>query len=310
MEGAGHQGCGSDKDTLISQEDLNPDDQKTCNQFNQSKLQVFLFRVNSWRSSRLAALILVVLAAVLFVVDISLGVHYNNLKDAHLTLGHVERIGKAMDELQQPQKSTVKPTVGAHKQLDSDEQDQQETTWELEHLTKTNKAYQAQIEEITKNNEYMKSHLPMIAGGCERCPSGWILMNSACYYFSISEAEGIKTWNQAREFCQIYGGDLLVIDSKDKQKAVVAHLVRNGKPTEVFTGFWFGLRDSHVEGKWKWLDGTDLVEGFWNDGEPNDINNEDCGAVYDRKNFFKAWNDVRCEVKLKWICEKAPTSEN
>lgn len=73
-------------------------------------------------------------------------------------------------------------------------------------------------------------------------------------------------------------------------------------------GFWIGLRDVHEEGTWRWLDGTRLVEGYWKDGEPNDVNSEDCATVYPKENFFKAWNDNSCEVKHKWICEKAPTS--
>lgn len=48
---------------------------------------------------------------------------------------------------------------------------------------------------------------------------------------------------------------------------------------------------------------------FWIDGEPNDLNNEDCAAVYPQENFFKACNDAQCESKRKWICEKAPSSK-
>uniref|UniRef100_A0A8C6PP62 C-type lectin domain-containing protein n=1 Tax=Nothobranchius furzeri TaxID=105023 RepID=A0A8C6PP62_NOTFU len=92
-------------------------------------------------------------------------------------------------------------------------------------------------------------------GGCGRCPSGWILMNSACYFFHFSDAAGLKSWNKARKFCQMYGGDLVVIDSKDKQ----TFLILINKFFHI--GFWFGLSDSHIEGTWKWLDGTSLVEG-------------------------------------------------
>lgn len=42
-------------------------------------------------------------------------------------------------------------------------------------------------------------------------------MNSVCYYFPFSNAAGLKSWQKAREFCRIYGGDLLVIDTKDKE---------------------------------------------------------------------------------------------
>ena len=55
------------------------------------------------------------------------------------------------------------------------------------------------------------------ADGCKHCPPGWLLMNSVCYYFSFSNKAGLKSWQKAREFCQMHGGDLLVIDSKDKE---------------------------------------------------------------------------------------------
>ncbi|KAG8013421.1 hypothetical protein GBF38_021772 [Nibea albiflora] len=51
----------------------------------------------------------------------------------------------------------------------------------------------------------------------DACPPGWILMNSLCYYFSFTDNAFLRTWQRARDFCQIYGGDLAVIDSKDKE---------------------------------------------------------------------------------------------
>lgn len=42
-------------------------------------------------------------------------------------------------------------------------------------------------------------------------------MNSVCYYFSFPDNVGLKTWQKARDFCQTYGGDLVVIDSQDKE---------------------------------------------------------------------------------------------
>uniref|UniRef100_A0A3Q4GPW5 C-type lectin domain-containing protein n=1 Tax=Neolamprologus brichardi TaxID=32507 RepID=A0A3Q4GPW5_NEOBR len=53
--------------------------------------------------------------------------------------------------------------------------------------------------------------------GCKHCPAGWILMNSVCYYFSLKSNE-IKTWKESRDFCQLQGGDLIIIDSQDKEQ--------------------------------------------------------------------------------------------
>ncbi|XP_022606528.1 C-type lectin lectoxin-Phi1-like isoform X2 [Seriola dumerili] len=204
--------------TLICQEDLYDEEHPPSTPSKQKRVQVSMSNMALGRHAKLAAVILVLLAAVLLIVDISLGVH---------------------------------------------------------------------------------------SDGCRHCPTGWILMNMACYYFPFSVISGFKTWYKARAFCQTYGGDLIVIDSKDKENATVNLLRNNVDRSKPINGFWIGLRDVHEEGTWKWLDGTVLIEGYWNDDEPNDIDDEDCAAVYPRENFFKAWNDVSCSATMKWICEKA-----
>ena len=52
--------------------------------------------------------------------------------------------------------------------------------------------------------------------GCKHCPAGWILRNSICYYFAFPE-DGLKSWQNARDYCKVYGGDLAIIDSIDKE---------------------------------------------------------------------------------------------
>ncbi|XP_045919476.1 CD209 antigen-like protein E [Micropterus dolomieu] len=298
--------CDSGFNTLICQEDMTTEEHPYTN-FNQDRQQVSTPSMTSWRPTRLAAVSLALLAAVLLIVDISLGVHYNNLKDTHLKLDDTERISNEMIKLQDNYKAAIKNMTGYKKQLDSEMSRQKPTNWELEHQTKRSQDYQVQIVKMTEDIASLRSHIPMINDGCRHCPPGWILMNSLCYYFSFSDYTGLKTWQKARDFCQMHGGDLAVIDTKDKENSTVNHLRHNEDPSK-HMGFWIGLRDVHEEGTWRWLDGTRLVEGYWKDGEPNDVNSEDCATVYPKENFFKAWNDNSCEVKHKWICEKAPTS--
>lgn len=294
-------------DSPIYQQDL---EEHPYHQFGQGKQQASIFTVYPGRRYRLAVVTLALLAAVLLIVDISLGVHYNKLTDTHLTFDDAEHISKEVTTLHDTFKAAVETMKGAKKQLDSEMSSQKQTNWEVEHQTKRSKDYEVQIDKITKEITALRSHLPMIVDGCKYCPAGWILMNSVCYYFPFSDSFGLKSWKQARQFCQMGGGDLAIIDSKDKQNTTVNFLMNHHDFSKYNVGYWIGLSDSHEEGTWKWVDGTVLVEGYWNDGEPNNEGNEDCAKVRVVENFFKAWNDLTCRTPQRWICEKAKTSSS
>ncbi|CAI5696769.1 unnamed protein product [Oreochromis niloticus] len=112
----------------------------------------------------------------------------------------------------------------ARKQLDSEMSRQTQTNWELEHQTKRSNDYKSQIEKVTKEIETMKTRLSMFSDGCKHCPAGWILMNPVCYYFPLKSNE-FKTWKESRDFCQLQGGDLIIIDSQDEENSTVNYLI-------------------------------------------------------------------------------------
>ncbi|XP_041810220.1 CD209 antigen-like [Chelmon rostratus] len=292
--------------TLISEEGLQ-DGEHPNPSTNQGRKQEFRYSVTLGRHYRPAVVSLAVLAAVLLIVDICLGVRYNKLKDTHLTHDDPENINDELNKLHDAYKTAIETMHSYKKEMDRETSRQTQTNWESEHQTKRQRDYEGQFDKLTKDLATLRHRLPMIRDGCRRCPPGWVLMNSLCYYFSFATVTGYKSWQKARDFCRMFGGDLAVIDSKDKENSTVNYLI-SFLTSKSNMGFWIGLKDSHEEGTWKWLDGTILVEGYWNEGEPNDINNEDCAGVYPRENFFKAWNDVSCDAMMKWICEKAPTS--
>lgn len=308
MEKRGTTGCNFDSGVkpLICEEDLHSEERPPDLCSHQSRQQVFTYIMTPWKHCRPAAMGLTLLAAVLLIVDISLGVHYNKLKDTHLTLDDTKRIANELTELQGTYKTAIKSINNYKKQLDSETSRQTETNWEFEHQTKRSTDYEAKVVQMTKDIEELKNPQPMIQDGCKRCLPGWILMNSVCYFFSLPNNAGYMTWQKAREFCQTHGGDLAIIDSKDKENSTVNHLRTHQKNVNSNMGFWIGLNDNEERGMWKWLDGRIMVEGYWMDGEPNNLDDEICVGVYPKTNFFKAWNDVRCDAKINWICEKAP----
>ncbi|KAM3595215.1 uncharacterized protein V6R79_020127 [Siganus canaliculatus] len=272
--------------------------------------KVSTFSMPPWRQVRPPVVGLALLAAVLLIVDISLGAHYNRLKNAHVPPEDTENVNSELNKLQETFKTTAEDTDVYKRRLRIETRRQTQTSWELEHHMKRSTDYEERLVTLAKDITTLKFVSPMIKSGCQRCPTGWILMNSKCYFFPIGKIYGYKTFVKSRNFCQAFGGDLAMIDSQDKENSTVTYLLHYLDPKSDSIGFWIGLKDDHEEGTWKWLDGIMLVEGYWNDGEPNDINDEDCAAVYNKENFFKAWNDVRCGATMKWICEKEPTSQS
>ncbi|XP_035025062.1 CD209 antigen-like protein B isoform X1 [Hippoglossus stenolepis] len=313
MEVKGNAGSDFDGEfeTPIYQEDLHDEEEYPPHlNSNKKRQQVSMFNMAPGRHDRLAVLSLAILAAVLLIVDISLGVHYSKLTDTHLTTDDVERIENELNKLQDTYTTAIKTMTDARHQLDNEMSRQTPTNWELEHQQRIKSGYEEEIDEMTVAIASMKSQLPVLRDSCRYCPMGWVFINSACYYFSSSNRDGTRTWQKAREFCQDDGGDLVILDSKDKENSTVNALRNPVRGFPSSDGFWIGLKLIHRERTWKWGDGTSMAEGYWDDSEPTDSSGDDCADVYPRENFFKAWRSGGCGNGRRWICEKAPTAVN
>ncbi|XP_053191138.1 uncharacterized protein LOC128374943 [Scomber japonicus] len=214
MEGRDISDCNFDGgfNTLICQEDLNVEEHHP----DQDKQQVSMSNMIPSKHYKLVAVSLALLAAVFLMIDIGLGVHYNKLTDNHLTLDDMELISSELLKLQDSYKTAIETTKSAKKQLDSEISRQKPTNWEFEHQKKRTEEYEVQLEKTKKDIDAMAHYLPMINDGCKHCPAGWILRNSICYYFAFPE-DGLKSWQNARDYCKVYGGDLAIIDSIDKE---------------------------------------------------------------------------------------------
>ncbi|GFR94854.1 multiple epidermal growth factor-like domains 10 [Elysia marginata] len=114
----------------------------------------------------------------------------------------------------------------------------------------------------------------------------------------------MKTWYEARSFCQANGGDLVKIVNYRMNDRLYRFL------TNKYQQIYVGLHDATTEGKFKWLDETE--EAFFTDWGKNSPDNyqsgEDCTVIgyYSRK----SWNDVPCEHDNGFICEKFPECGN
>ena len=61
------------------------------------------------------------------------------------------------------------------------------------------------------------------------------------------------------------------------------------------------MDDKSNEGGWEWLDGSPVKYVNWDSNEPDDnFGGEDCVSL--RRNG--KWNDIPCNYKGRFICEK------
>ncbi|XP_035038575.1 C-type lectin domain family 4 member E [Hippoglossus stenolepis] len=131
------------------------------------------------------------------------------------------------------------------------------------------------------------------------CPVEWHLFNNSCYLISRL----FRDWAESQSYCQSQGAHLAIIHSAEEQTFLWDLLPRGH-----WNAFWFGITDEHTEDQWKWVDGTPLVGGFWEVGEPNNHIDEDCGYMIKTRVLervaIRSWYDAPCHMDLPYICEK------
>ncbi|XP_034058928.1 C-type lectin domain family 10 member A-like isoform X3 [Gymnodraco acuticeps] len=127
---------------------------------------------------------------------------------------------------------------------------------------------------------------------CQPCQKGWTLTEPSCYAYNDAEPANQKTWEEAQEDCRGKNSDLAVAHNSEEKEAIKKNSFGSN-------GFWIGLRVE--DGKWKWVDGSDLTESSWID-PPADGR---CALIFKGRN---TWSSVSCGEKHQWICQKKALS--
>ncbi|XP_047461727.1 CD209 antigen-like protein C isoform X2 [Mugil cephalus] len=131
------------------------------------------------------------------------------------------------------------------------------------------------------------------------CPQNWRLFNNSCYLISTNTLG----WSASQSYCQSKGAHLAIILTAEEQT-----FLWNLLPRGHWNSYWFGITDGQTEDVWKWVDGTQVVGGFWEVGEPNNHINEDCGYIVKTQVLervaIRSWYDAPCSMSLPFICEK------
>ena len=113
-------------------------------------------------------------------------------------------------------------------------------------------------------------------------------------YFLLSP----MSWIDAQAEAEVLGGNLVTINDGLENDWVVSTFAPMLPGT---LAVWIGINDLDVEGEYTWASGEPLSYTNWNNGEPNDFeNNEDVGEIYlmtvvsPRGQILNAgyWNDI------------------
>ncbi|XP_052425228.1 CD209 antigen-like protein C [Carassius gibelio] len=154
-------------------------------------------------------------------------------------------------------------------------------------LTQERQQLKTKITNLAEERDKLKSEI----NDLQKFVDGWKCHQSSLYFFSSEK----KNWDESRRYCRERGADLIIINNREEQD-----FVKNISGSD---HFWIGLTDVEEEGRWKWVDGSNIniTSGFWKFGEPNSHQgNEDCADTHS-----SGWFDTKCDSSVKWICEKS-----
>ncbi|XP_015251319.1 PREDICTED: CD209 antigen-like protein D [Cyprinodon variegatus] len=123
----------------------------------------------------------------------------------------------------------------------------------------------------------------------------WQEIRTSRLFYTSTEK---KNWTESRKDCQRRGGDLVIINIKEKQD-ILRRMKLHGDS-------WIGLQSVNNTGgrgakkwKWQWVDGSELEYKFWKNGVSTTA--EAGSKAYIDQQFL--WMHSKTELK-HWICEK------
>ncbi|KAK7161106.1 hypothetical protein R3I94_003937 [Phoxinus phoxinus] len=103
-----------------------------------------------------------------------------------------------------------------------------------------------------------------------------------------------KSWSESRQYCRDHGGDLVIINTEEKQKHVTSFIKER---------VWIGLSIEN-KGIMKWVDNSTLNQRFWFEEEQNNAGRNEVCVELMPLDSVQNWNDLPCSAERKGICEK------
>ncbi|XP_074509053.1 CD209 antigen-like protein C [Sebastes fasciatus] len=177
-------------------------------------------------------------------------------------------------------------------------------TAEIQNLTTQNQELETQKNNLTEQirdmetnwNWSIEAYCPKTNNGrqCQPCQDGWAYTKPSCYRINNPPPPEQRTWEEAREDCSGNNADFAVIHDQN-EKDVINDYSYGSSGTN---GYWIGLRVE--DGKWKWIDGSNLTVINWEQPPPPTPPTDGHCAISVEN---EGWKSVRCDDRQQWICK-------
>ncbi|XP_004540730.3 C-type lectin domain family 10 member A-like [Maylandia zebra] len=259
---------------------------------------------------RLVILSLSLLNAVLLIAAVVTGIYCVKAKDFQVSDSSVSPLLIEMNHLRN-HSGIVKERLEAQAKLVKERTNHVQLKLQVKQLKVENDLLQRQIETLNAAKSNLQTNKTLLEETCGRCPTGWLLLKTSCYYFSHHEINSRKNWTESRQYCINQGGDLLVINNLEEQLLITDNFQKVSSSGVWWqNGYWVGLTDVVTEGTWVWVNNVTEVDSmYWRSGQPDSSAEEkkNCAAFLFFTDNVKTWYNVECSSKqLNWICEMEP----
>ncbi|XP_016145000.1 C-type lectin domain family 4 member F-like [Sinocyclocheilus grahami] len=127
---------------------------------------------------------------------------------------------------------------------------------------------------------------------------GWLHSNFSFYFISSLK----KSWTESRKYCTERGADLIIINNREKQDFVTKMTDKRefwiGVTDIKEEGRWKWVDGTSVTSGF-WASSGQITE-------PNGGRQENCAVTYLKKHpELIGWIDITCNGAYQWICEKS-----
>lgn len=116
-------------------------------------------------------------------------------------------------------------------------------------------------------------------------------------------------WDSARAACITAGGDLVILESREKAVLMRTTVIQEHKYTREI-GYWIGARDFDLSNNFLWVNNqtVDVLDGDWDVNQPNHHDgghDQDCAAMWRGSPLHFQWHDDFCPKHLGYICQQS-----